>query len=305
MARILVVDDSETDRILVGGLIERQKDLTVAYAGDGAEAIAAMADHLPDLVLTDLMMPDMDGLELLAEVRRRHELVPVILMTARGNQELAVRALRAGAASYIPKSVLGRDLVDTVYSVLEVSHENRNQALLMHSMKRSESVFTLGADSSLIGPLVNYLQQNLSAMGACSETETTRVGVALEEALTNALHHGNLEVESALRRDDLAAYHRLVAERSQQPPYCERSIHVAATLDRKQAVFVVRDEGPGFNPESLPDPTDAANLARPHGRGILLMRTFMDEVRYNTRGNEVTLIKRCRTHDDEQEPADA
>jgi anti-sigma regulatory factor (Ser/Thr protein kinase) len=165
----------------------------------------------------------------------------------------------------------------------------------MRSMTRSESVFVLGNDAELIGPLVNYLQQSLAAMGLCSEAETTRVGVALDEALINALHHGNLEVDSSLRRDNLEEYHRLLAERTQQPPYSERRIRVSAIYDRDRATFVVRDEGPGFDPESLPDPTDPANLARPHGRGVMLIRTFMDEVTYNSKGNEVTMVKHCNS----------
>ena len=55
--------------------------------------------------------------------------------------------------------------------------------------------------------------------------------------------------------------------------------------------FVIRDEGPGFDPNSLPDATDPARPA-PCGRGLLLMRTFMDEVHFNEKGNEVTLVKR-------------
>ena len=54
-------------------------------------------------------------------------------------------------------------------------------------------------------------------------------------------------------------------------------------------MYTVRDEGPGFDPASLPDPTDPANLDRPCGRGLLLMRTFMDNVIFNDKGNEVTL----------------
>ena len=300
MARILVVDDSPLERKAAGRLIEREEGLEVSYATNGTEALAAMAARLPDLVLTDLLMPDMDGLELVAEVRRLHPLVPVVLMTARGNEEKAVRALRAGAASYVPKAVLGSELVETLNSVLEVSHENRCRLLLMHSMTHSESVFVLGNDPALIGPLVNYLQQSLSAMGLCSEIETTRVGVALDEALINALHHGNLEVDSSLRHDDLDGYHQLIAERRRESPYCERRIRVSAVFDRDRVTFVVRDEGSGFDPDLLPDPTDPANLARPHGRGVLLIRTFMDEVLYNDAGNEVTLIKHFSFADEEE-----
>ena len=59
-----------------------------------------------------------------------------------------------------------------------------------------------------------------------------------------------------------------------------------------EAVFVVRDEGPGFDPNSLPDPTDPENLLKPSGRGIMLIRTFMDAVSFNEKGNEVTMVKR-------------
>ncbi len=293
MARVLVVDDSPLQRKVAGTLIERAGDMQVTYAASGDDALETMAARVPDLVLTDLQMPGVDGLELVAQVRQLYPHVPVVLMTGSGSEQQAVEALHGGAASYIPKAVLERDLIATLKSVLEVSHENRSRALLMSSMIHSESVFVLGNNPALIGPLVNYLQQAISAMGLCNETETTRVGVALDEALINALHHGNLEVDSAMRRHDLDGYHQLIAERRQQSPYRERKIRVSAVLDRDRATFVVRDEGKGFAPNSLPDPTDPANLARPHGRGVLLIRTFMDQVIYNDVGNEVTLVKLC------------
>ena len=56
--------------------------------------------------------------------------------------------------------------------------------------------------------------------------------------------------------------------------------------------IVVRDEGPGFQQKELPDPTDPANLDKLSGRGLLLIQTFMDEIRFNDQGNEITLIKR-------------
>ena len=293
MALVLVVDDSPLQRKLAGQLIESEADLEAIYASSVQEALTEMAASLPDLVLTDLLMPDIDGLQLVAEARRQYPMVPVVLMTASGNEELAAQALSAGAASYIPKTMLKQELIKTLHSVLEVSHESRRQALLMRSMTHSESVFVLGNNPTLIGPLVNYLQQSLSAMGLCGETETTRIGVALDEALVNSMHHGNLEVDSSLRRDNLDGYHQLIAERRRQSPYRERRIWVSAVLDRDRATFVVRDEGSGFDPDLLPDPTDPANLARPHGRGVLLMRTFMDKVIYNDVGNEVTLVKYC------------
>ena len=73
---------------------------------------------------------------------------------------------------------------------------------------------------------------------------------------------------------------------------------VQSRLDRDQAVFVIKDEGQGFDVGNLPDPTDEDNVGKVSGRGVLLMRTFMDEVQYNEVGNQVTLTKRRQTCDD-------
>ena len=63
------------------------------------------------------------------------------------------------------------------------------------------------------------------------------------------------------------------------------------SLTQKAVRFSVRDEGPGFDPASIPDPTDPEFLDRPSGRGILLMKSFMDEVTYSENGNQVTMFK--------------
>src|SRR5512139_177460 len=104
MPTVLVVDDSSVDRSRIGGLLLKS-ELNVEYAVNGAEALRRIAEISPDLVLTDLIMPEMDGLELVAAVVAQFPLTPVILMTGRGNEETAVRALRAGATSYVPKSM--------------------------------------------------------------------------------------------------------------------------------------------------------------------------------------------------------
>jgi anti-sigma regulatory factor (Ser/Thr protein kinase) len=110
--------------------------------------------------------------------------------------------------------------------------------------------------------------------------------------LENAHYHGNLEVSSELREDGLSAYYDLAKVRREQPPYRDRRIDVVATFSSGEVRVVVRDEGPGFDLSCIPDPTDLSLLERPHGRGILLMRTFVDEVEFNEKGNEVTLVKR-------------
>jgi CheY-like chemotaxis protein/anti-sigma regulatory factor (Ser/Thr protein kinase) len=301
MATILVVDDSAVERHRAGALLEKRPGLTDAekrtgltavYANNGKEALAVMEKSLPDLVVTDLQMPEMDGLELVEEVRRTYPTVPVILMTAHGSEEIATAALQRGAASYVPKKNLAQDLLETVESILSLTRAAREQQRILECLSQSESHFLLQNDLSLISPLVGYLQANLARMQLCDEVGALRVTVALREALVNAVEHGNLEVPSSLKERDEKAFSQLIEERRRQPPYRERRVHVIAKETPAEAVYVIRDEGSGFNPADLPDPTDPSNLEKTSGRGLLLIRTFMDKVTHNPKGNEVTLVKR-------------
>ena len=295
MATILVVDDSAVDRLRTEKLLTRNSQLTVVSASNGREALDAIERIVPDLVLTDMQMPEMDGLRLVEEIRAKYPAIPVILMTAHGSEELAVQALQRGAASYVPKRNLAQDLPDTIDSLLDMSRSSRGQQRLLECLLATESQFVLENDASLIPSLIGHLESNLTRMRLCDENGLIRVAVALREALVNAIQHGNLEISSGLREKDDREYYRLVEERRQQEPYQDRRVHLFAKESHREAVYVVRDEGPGFDPATLPDPTDPANLEKVSGRGLLLIRTFMDEVHHNKAGNEITMIKRCDT----------
>jgi CheY-like chemotaxis protein/anti-sigma regulatory factor (Ser/Thr protein kinase) len=290
MATILVVDDSPVDRRLAGRLLEPQ--FTVVSAANGREALEVIAREAPAAVVTDLQMPELSGLDLVSVVRAKHPLVPVVLMTAHGSEEMAVQALQAGAASYVPKRNLARDLLTTVVAVVEAAQTRHDHRRLMRCLTRTEAHFTLDNDPALIPPLVGYLRENVFRMSGSDDTGLVRVTLALREALLNAIEHGNLELDSALRERDDNEYHRLAGERRADPRYAGRRVHVTARETPTEAVYVIRDEGPGFDTTTVPDPTDPANLEKRSGRGLLLIRAFMSEVRHNPKGNEVTLV--CR-----------
>ncbi len=288
---ILVVDDSAVDRLVARRLLEKHGAWRVAQAGDGAEALEAMARAAPALVLTDLQMPRVDGLALVEQVREQFPRVPVVLMTGHGSEEIAITALRAGAASYVPKRNLASDLISTVEQVLAASQTDDRRTRVLGALAERVSRYVLENDPALVGPLVQVFREEMVAFGLCDATGATRAGIALEEALLNAVYHGNLGVSSDLKLSGDGSFERLAAQRRFETPYRDRRVTVSAELVPGAARFVVADEGPGFNVAALPDPTDPANLERPSGRGVLFMRTFMDDVRYNSVGNVVTLVK--------------
>jgi anti-sigma regulatory factor (Ser/Thr protein kinase) len=191
----------------------------------------------------------------------------------------------------VPKKNLSRDIVPTLGNVVSVAQSSARLQRARECLSRAEMHFVLDNDPGLVPPLLGHLEECATSLQWCDRTDRLRVGMALHEAVTNAMYHGNLEVSSDLRQDDERIFHDLADRRRQQSPYRERRVHVRVSLSRHEAVYVVRDEGPGFNPAALPDPLDPANLGRVGGRGLVLIRTFMDRVIHNETGNEITLIK--------------
>ena len=218
---------------------------------------------------------------------------PIIVLTSQQNEKLAVKALRDVAASYVPTRLIDSELVLTINNVNNVAQAHTNQMRVMECVTLWQTEFELASDTSLIGPLVRYLQESTQRLGLLSEPgEETRLGMALEEALLNSIHHGNLEVSSALREEDDTQFYAMIKQRQAEEPYASRHVRIRVEFSRDKVEFVIRDEGPGFDLSKVPDPTAPENVERVCGRGMLLMRTFMDEVIYNETGNQVTMIKR-------------
>ena len=290
MTTVLVVDDAVLDQRLAGGFVEAA-GYTPAYANNGEEALESIASNVPDIVLTDLQMPQLDGLELVRRLAAEYPRVPVILMTAHGSEEIASEALNAGATSYVPKQTMQQNLVEVLRMVHEVTCKQLEKDELRKIFAGSTCRFEFGFEPRATSTIINYVQQSLEQLSFCEEGTRTLVCTALMEALTNAIDHGNLELDSKLREDG-DAYTNLGKERAVIEPYRNRRVHVETRITPEEAAFTIRDEGPGFDTSKIPDPTDPENLLKPSGRGIMLIRSFMDDVRFNDTGNEITIIKR-------------
>jgi CheY-like chemotaxis protein/anti-sigma regulatory factor (Ser/Thr protein kinase) len=290
---VLVVDDSAMDRHLAGAIVQKMAGWTAIFAGNGVEALAFLEKQLPDIVLTDMLMPEMDGLQLVQAIRSKYPMVPVILMTAHGSEDIAIQALQKGAASYVPKKGLARDLAETIEQVFAASKTKQQEHRLLARLDSFETRFTLDNDTGLIPSLVGHLEDDINRLKLCDPSGLVLLGVALHEALTNAILHGNLELNSEMRESDEKEYYRLSLLRRGESPFADRRVFVSARFTRDELAFTIRDEGNGFDPNTLPDPTDPANLGRVSGRGLLLIQTFMDRVEHNNKGNEIIMAQRC------------
>lgn len=157
---------------------------------------------------------------------------------------------------------------------------------------KSSIEFTLESRPATVTAVVGFIRETLQLLRFSDQSTIIRTCVALTESLDNALYHGNLELSSDLKQEDGVGWEAAIAERRNSSPYKDRQIFVRAELSKKEVVISIRDEGPGFNPNALANPTDPDRLDCVCGRGVFLVRSFMDEVRYNEKGNEITLVKR-------------
>jgi diguanylate cyclase (GGDEF)-like protein/PAS domain S-box-containing protein len=162
----------------------------------------------------------------------------------------------------------------------------------LQSLVRRETCFELGNDPDLLPPLLEFIQEDMNRLDRWDSAELMRITIAVDEALRNALFHGNLEVTSQLRDGNDRRFHELARERATLQPYQDRRIRMLIAHDFDESRFVIRDGGSGFDISGVDRPIEPEDLLRPSGRGLLLMKAFMDSVFFNQTGNEVTLIKR-------------
>ena len=122
--------------------------------------------------------------------------MPVLLTTGVGSESLAVDALKAGAASYVPKKRLADSLVEAVEQVLAISGRQRIKACLLTQSMESRYRFELTNDQNLILAMIDFLTMEMEAVGIGGGAEQRQASIALEEAMLNAMFHGNLELNS-------------------------------------------------------------------------------------------------------------
>lgn len=130
---------------------------------------------------------------------------------------------------------------------------------------REKIEFVIPSKIEWMHEVLSYLIERTAHLGIIKPS-TSNIFVALDEAIANAIKHGNKSDPN-------------------------KRIHIVADITSEQAIFTITDEGDGFDLKSLPNPTDPDYIMRPCGRGVMLIYHIMDEVRYNTRGNQIVMVK--------------
>jgi anti-sigma regulatory factor (Ser/Thr protein kinase) len=181
------------------------------------------------------------------------------------------------------------DISDIISRLSVAVKEVEKSQMLTHitefvTLERKEVL--LSNNIGLIRPTSLYLTGLIT--GKRGAVKKGSVELALEEAITNAMIHGNLEVPSRLKEDNFSKFDELVIQRQNEAPYSNRKVEVHYDYSNQRATFRIIDEGKGFDHKSHINKMAEESLI-PHGRGIIIIRTFASSMQYNESGSELAI----------------
>jgi CheY-like chemotaxis protein len=272
---VLVVDDDGALRHAIAALLD-QAGYRTGQARDGREALSMLQQEAVDLLLLDIGLPGMSGLDVLAQIRSQAAPPPVIMMTADDTPETLLQSFRAQAQRFIRKPFPPRRIVEIVSDVLAAP---ALASLPIEVVSAVPEWVEIVAPCALeVGERVREFVIQLDATLPVDVRES--VAQAFRELLTNAIEWGgHLDPQ--------------------------RTVRISCIRTRRMLLYRIADPGEGFdisglahaaisNPEHDPLAHDRVREAmglRPGGLGLVMTRAFVDDVIYNEKRNEVVLVK--------------
>ncbi len=221
-----------------------------------------------DLVVTDLDVIPRNG----GSGANGHTLVCLPEHIIAGVSE-HVKAFKIGAANFRRDEFNEDELKEMVATILDFKTRYIDKIDYVQDLHENIQ-FELPSAISLMSIVLEYLMKRVEKLGVI-KPERSNLFVALDEAFVNAVKHGN--------KFDT-----------------QKLVRISAEVSVKEARFTIEDEGEGFDVNSIPDPLDPENLFKTSGRGVLFIYNIMDEVKYNERGNRLTMVKKSESHSDVQ-----
>jgi signal transduction histidine kinase len=284
--RVLLADDNADMRAHLRRLLEPRFEIVAV--GDGAAALEAALRHPPNLVLTDVMMPHLDGFGLLAALRAddRTRTIPVIMLSARAGEEAAVEGIGAGADDYLVKPFSARELIARVSGSLELARLRREAAEQVEEANRQLTAAT-NAKSDFLSRMSHELRTPLNAILGFGQLLQMHGSEAdKQESVTQILKAGAHLLELINEVLDMSAVESGRMTMSLEPVLLADVLEETIAMIRPLAAA-----GEIGFPETLPDGCDVYVLADRRRLKQVLVNLLVNAVKYNMRGGSVSV--RC------------
>jgi CheY-like chemotaxis protein len=293
--KILLAEDDDALRASFTRQLEQLGHEVTSYP-NGQELITALeGDAHADLIWTDLAMADGDGFAVIRAARKYLPGAPILVVSGVGDAEHLAGAFRLGADYFLPKPVDPPDLDAVLRRVEFIRAAHRHKVRAWHSFVRVDLELRIPTDLGVAAAAAALFGKHCRSF--LDEDGARGLQTAVHELLLNSIEHGCLEIT---REEKLAAlvdhlYGELLAARQADPVLGARTVSARLTADAEHGVTItLTDPGPGFDLAALPDPSDPDNLFLPSGRGIMMAKLQLDELRYEDGGRRAILVARPR-----------
>lgn len=292
--KVLVVEDDIASRNYLE-VILRKEGHDFRSADNGVDGLEIFKEYSPEIVLSDINMAQMNGLELLEHIKRIKPDAIIIMLTAFNSEEYVVEAMKLGANNYLKKPVLKNNLITLLRKYDSVIASRKSEKKIQGFIKKHNFNITFKSNIEIIPSIVNYLVTEIE--GVFAEEVLLDIKLGLGELILNAVEHGNLEISfieksNAVQNDQLQ---QLYYVRLSDPDLRRRTVQIDFAMNEEQCEWTITDEGDGFDPESIPNPISDDGILRLHGRGIFICKFQFDSLLYQDIGNKVTAVKIIKT----------
>lgn len=287
---ILLVEDDSSSRLYLENLLE-VNDYKFFSAANGIEGLNIFDEQKIDIVITDIQMPVMDGLELLEAIREKKSNTIVIITTAYGTENYAIQALQLGANNYLKKPVRGSDLIPLLKKY-EIIINNRFSTDKLPG-RLLERKFKLEFNTSING--IPKIVDRILSESACNYPDSDKINIelGLVELITNAVEHGNMGISNIEKKQAMEnnTLDNLYNEKLADIKIREKKILIEFCRTPITCEWTIIDQGEGFDWKTLPDPTNEQNILELNGRGVFITNFLFDSVEYFGKGNIVKVKK--------------
>ncbi len=260
---ILIIDDDESILRLLSKFLKSEGHRVVTEI-NGSDAIEIFKKESFDLVITDMYMPDLDGLDIIMNLKDINQNTPIIVLTAAGSISNVVQSLKLGAFNYMIKPVNINEVRDIIQKAFLAGAVSRQQKNFYTFLQSAVSVFKIKSAVEHLEEISYYLNNMLIFYGFSSNWQ---IQLALTEAFTNAVCHGN----------------------GSSP---DKFVICEIIFTKEDVKITIEDEGEGFQVPDLKNYKLNDDIYAGSGRGIFLINSYMDHIEFNEKGNKIIMSKK-------------
>jgi len=289
---ILLVEDQVSIRVVIKQWLT-ESGYHVDAVNDGDEGLAIVRSNPNiDFVLSDIVMKNMDGLEMLKKCRQESPDLPVVLMSGYTQDENIIEALRWGACDYLVKPFEKNQLLAIIQRANELASAKNKITSLHNFVSHMNIEFVIRSSDLSLARVQEIFRETLLKYTRLVNNDLLNIVMVLEEAVLNAHEHGNLELESEWKDvypkgESETLFEKRKVERLNEPEFAERRVKLNLNIDQSKLEVSVEDEGTGYTTGNIA--TKASG--NPYGMGLMIINNLMDEIRFNDKGNCITFVK--------------